>query len=842
VTEPATPPVKPASVTPPSGNPPPGKSPAGKPPPGKAAAPAYRLGRRGLLKAITVTSALALLGKLLSATLEDVLSNVLATWLGYGAPVLITVVGFVAKELYDARRVEESAAPEPLSTPLPEFPASKGRDAVVAQVVELAGTHGNVLIHGPAGIGTSTVAARAARRLVPDPDADRRTYVDLRGQSPGRAEGAARVRTRVLAALGLPPAAARDAVGAAAEVARRLAAENRLLLLDNVAGADQIGWLTTLPGAHVLAAGTANPADLPGFADVPVGPLPPAAAVEVLYDTVPPQHRPHIVRQVARLSAEQRQLANWYLGNPSVALRMGGWLASAPNVSIASLLDYLGPGGAGGEPDAGSTVRHLLHERINEGLSRDGRRLVRLLAAAPVSELSVAAIATYAGWRAGRIRAALAELEPRSLVLRVRPARYRIPEAVRAAGAAGTGTGRAAQARLLRYYARTAAQHIGALTGPATADQRYAAQNWFKLEDTALLVLLQQDEPRGRGADLWTIGDVLDVWFGRDGRPEDRYETATALAAAARARGATVVEETALLRLVAVDELLGRDPDEHMRRARELRGRSRSGPRHSRLHEHEGRRLIAAGDAVAAANEFRSARRHRPRRDRIGRVIDLTNLGTALLEQGDPDGARQQADEALVIAQRAGDVAGQAHARELLGLVAARRSAYHVAKAELERARPLYAELNDTLGQARCLTHLATVRLAALPAGSRQSEAVAPELAEVDELLRESLVLREASQRSPDPDGTDPDGTGSDGTGSDGDPDAPPYGPGLRFGIALTRSVLAQVAAVRGDADAVTRHRRAGLVALGEPEPPGTEPPATAELRRRLAEPAARLG
>jgi hypothetical protein len=757
-------------------------------------------GLRRLAQAVGVTGGLALLGRLLSVVLEEVLGNVLATWLGYGGPVLLTVAAFVAKQVYDARRPEHPAAPEPPSTPLPEFAQPLGRDDAIAAVVELAKEHGNVLLHGPAGIGTSTVAGQAARRLVPDAEADRRVYVDLRGQSPGRAESPARVRTRVLAALGLPAALARDAGAAASQVAHRLGTDRGLLLLDNVATPEQISWLATrVPGAHVLAAGLPQAAGLPGFADFAVGPLDPAAAIGVFYAAYRgPRNR--IVAEASRLTPQQRELVNWYLRNPSVAVRMGTWLAAAPDVPIASLLDDLGQD----VDDAGSAIRYLLHERINEGLSRDARRLRRLLARAPVSELSVATMAKYAGWRLRRVRAALEELAPRSLVARVRPTRYRIPEAVRSPGEPGrAAAGARADLRLVAHYAREAEQQAQALTGAASGEQRAAAQAWFRLEDTALLELLQRDEPRGRSADLWTIADALDVWFDWEDRLDDRSDAATAMAQVGHARGDPVAEETALLRLVAVDELLGRDSDEHMRAARELRGRARSGPRHSRLHEHEGRRLMVAGDPEAAANEFRSAQRHRPGRDAVGRVIDLTNLGTAVLDQGDPAGARQCADEALVIAQRAGDVAGQAHARELLGLVAAQRRSYRLARDELERARPLYAEVNDTLGQARCLTHLATLRLA-------DPSRTGVDLAEAEQALRDSLDARD--------------------------------GHGPRFGIALTHLRLAQIAAARADPVGVDRHRQAGLAALAGGEP-GPEPPRTAQLRRQLlavrADPAA---
>jgi tetratricopeptide (TPR) repeat protein len=737
------------------------------------------------------------LGSSLSWVLNELISNAAANWLGFGGSALVGVAGWVAKRLYKHFRAPAEPATEPPNTPLPEFTAPLGRDALIDQVVELARERGNVLIHGPAGMGTSTVAAQAARRLVPDADADRRTYVDLRGQRPGHAESPSRVRIRVLAALGLPPAAARDAAGAAAEVAGKLAADRRLLLLDNVASADQIGWLSApVPGAHVLAAGTQPAPDLPGFAAVAVGALDPAVAARVLYAAYrrPPDR---IEAEVSGLPAEDRKTLDWYLSNPSVAILIGTWLASGPAVSIADLLEQLSGGRAGGTPsdeDAESAVRKQLHARLNQGLSPRSRRLLELLAAAPVSELSVTTMATYVGWRRRRVKAALEELEPRSLLQQVRPGRYRIPDPVRAAEASAAGP-RGGEARLVRHYARTAGRDVRALTGAVTADQRVRARSWFRLEDTALLGLLQRDEPHGRSADLWTIADALDVWFEWEDRLDDRRDAAAAMAAVARARGATVAEETALLRLVAVDELLDRDPEDHMRAVRELHGRSRSGPRHARLHEHEGRRLMATADVEAAANEFVSARRHRPGRDAVGRVIDLANLGAARLAQGRAAEARQCAEEALDLAQRVADVAGQAHALELLGLVDARYESYKLAREDLGRARPLYAEVHDTLGQARCLTHLGTLRLI-------DPHRTGVDLAEAAKELEESLVLRN--------------------------------GRGGRYGIALTYLRLAEVADARGDCAAADRHRMAGLAALGDPAPGTAEPPPMAELRRRV--------
>jgi tetratricopeptide (TPR) repeat protein len=742
----------------------------------------------------------SVLGTLLREVLQEALGNVAAIWLGYGSVVVIPVLAYAVKSAVEARRRvapgDRLEGAGPASSPLPPTATALGRGDLIGRVVRLATERGNVVVHGPAGIGTSTVAIQAGRQLVPNPD--RQTYVDLRGQNPRRVESARRVCIRVLVALGLPTSLARDLASAARQVEQKLRVEDRLLLLDNVAGADQVGWLgDPVPGAYVLVAGDLRAADLHGFADAAVGPLDPAAAFEVL-------NRAHggsggeISDQLARLDPGQWALASWYLGNPSIAIAMGSWLGASSRVSLSGLIDHMVSGGE----DAASAIRFFVGERIREGLDRDAARLAALLVHAPVSALSEAALARYAGWRPDRLGAALDVLVRRGLVERTRPARYRIPEAVRSLDQPRPAAHQRATGRLVAHYAARAAIHARTLAGAASPEQRAEAVGWFRLEDGALLELLQPDHPPGGpagGANLWQLADALDIWFGWDDRLEDRWAAAHAMAQAAHARGDRAAEETALLRLAVVDELLGRDPSDHLVAARAVAGRSRDAARQSRLEEREGALLLAAGDLVAAANEFRSARRRRPRRDVVGQVIDLTNLGAALLGLNDLNEAADCAGEALVMAERSGDVAGQAYAHEVLGLIAARRQTRRPAVAELEEARRLHASVGDSLAEARCLTDLAAVWLTGPDRPGTDREAAR-------EALRLSLELR--------------------------------AGHGPRLGIALTHLLLAEAGTAPGEPAESTsgastgRLAEAGLAALGPASP--HEPEQVAAVRARL--------
>lgn len=672
--------------------------------------PVRRIGR-----AVQVSWFAAVAGGILSFVLE-VTANQLSV-LGRWAPWAVMVGGSVlALALWTAQHVWAADAPleMPLARPLPHADELLGRDRTVEAVVERAVTHGVVMVQGPDGIGTSSVAIQAARQLVPaEPD---QRYVDLRGVGPDDARSAL---LRVLRTLGL------EARGSEARarrmVADRLRDSRTVLVIDNVTGVRQVAWLAEpVPGAFVIMAGEIRSGDLPGAAHVPVPGLDPEDALALLrrQDAEPrPRRLVRVLDRVlgaprhtidARIAAERDDaatLAARYLRHPRVAVQLGRWLARNPQVSIARLLRDLDGGGVVSE------LRKILGEML-AGASPGARQLLGLLVTVPEVEYTDAAIAALAGTSAERAGEQLAELGERFLVHRTSSGSRVARQAAQIADPVTVRAVAKARTRLLGHYASRAGVNAELLGGEQYAE----GVRWFATHDVTLQALLDMPSPPRRAAPhLWAIADALEVWFTRDGRREERRDTATVMLARARELGDTDAEAIALVRLAAIE-----------RRRRSLG---------------EARKLLGAADALAqgrvpwlpqlrtgwalwheatydsdaARNEILRCMRTRPQRDLEGRTIDLINLAAIDIRDDQHASAADLLDEAARLARRAGYIGGLAHARELSGIAECARGRYELAEAAWSEAYARYGEVGDKAGQARCLRHRTVGRR---PAGS----------------------------------------------------------------------------------------------------------------------------
>jgi len=81
-------------------------------------------------------------------------------------------------------------------------------------------------------------------------------------------------------------------------------------------------------------------------------------------------------------------------------------------------------------------------------------------------------------------------------------------------------------------------------------------------------------------------------------------------------------------------------------------------------------------------------------------------LASLASDRSDYDGARAQFERALPLYQQAGEVRGEANCICSLGYVALACSDYDGAQAQLERALPLYQQVGDVLGEANCIRGL----------------------------------------------------------------------------------------------------------------------------------------
>lgn len=747
--------------------------------------------------------------------------------------------------------------------PFPPVAVLAGRDAVVRATVARARRHGFAVVTGPAGIGASAVALRAAWELAPAPDGQ--LYVDLRGSAEGP-ESPRRAVIRVLRVTGTGPGPATDPRQALAAMADTLRGSGIVLVLDNAERAEQVSWIAGgVPGAYVIACGDLPDRELPDGVDpIRVPPLGQQAALELLTRqgdgpmpamarrAVPGAEggtRRPLSRRLAGLVPERlaglkpgllsgrlgspantireridadpgaaAELASSYLTLPRVAIDMGRWLAANPQVTLAALLRDL----RGTEPS--SELAFILGKQL-DGTSPGARRLLALLSCAPATELPQAAVAALADTGFDRTGDHLAELASRSLVEWSRPSRCRvIPQARRLTSPPARKAAARSHVRLAAYYAKLAVARAAALepggagleqgepsrvtpepvsavlksAGPAleSTGPVLEAEEWLGSEDATLLELLTaRTPPPGAARYLWQIAEVLDTWFTREHRPEDRWSAARAMADAA----AYLHDDTALavasLRLAAVarDEGDLAAAGKHLEQADGLLGRGSA--LRSQLHAAWAVYLMTAGDLDAAWDHLLRCREARSPRDVRGRVADLVNQAAVEVRLGRVEAARGTLVQAHALAEQAPDRDGHAHAHELLGVTAWLSGHPQRASGEWRRALELYAQAANLIGQARCLQHLGTAVLSESGGGGRRDERQ-----EAAGLLAVSLDLR-----------------GDQETG---------------LGAALAHLHLAesgQLSAAELDA-----HRQAGLAALRAWPHQGSEPPEVTRARARL--------
>jgi tetratricopeptide (TPR) repeat protein len=754
-------------------------------------------------------SFLTFLTAVITSTVAEVTANKLSSLPGVfnryllwavAAAGLLALVGFIV-----LRWITPPAPPEELPR-LPPTTELIGRDELVARLVSEVRRQGAAIVRGPAGIGTSVIAINAARRLVPE--AARQRYVDLRGPDPDprRTESPRRVAIRVLRSLGITPGPFQDLERAGWKVADDLRNSGRVLVLDNVSALDQVAWvLRHVPGAYVIAAGDIGGADVPGgVAYVPVGPLDSAAGLALLRAQGPnarPRRRRDRLRgwlsrgmrpgrsiadRVAAEPAAAAMLADRYLKHPQVVIQIGRWLAANPHITIGMLLDDLGKG------EESSELLVILRHQLR-GASPGSRRLLSLLAGAPVAELNETAVAALAGAPVERTSRHLRELADRSLVDWIRPSRCRLPATARQlADPVRPSLRDKSRVRLAAHLAHIAGTHAeGIGRGSRTVDRLDPqAAEWFQNEDVTLLQVLKMSAPpRQAGPHLWRIADSLETWFAREDRPSDRHATAAAMAEAARFLGDASAQAMAQLRLSAIAAAEGAFDAawEHLDHADRSRGRSDRW-----LPQYEAGRavwdLVVTGDLKAAELHLDQCHKVRPRRDTAGRVIDMINLAALHIEGRNYDSAHDWLIQVLDLTENT-DTGANAHARELMGIVTWRRGHEDRAREEWRAAGSRYAELGDDEGLARCLRHLAVTLLGG------------PERERARDMLVRSLELR------------------------DGD---------TGLGTALAHLYLGEDAARAGRRDEAARHRAAGLTALSPWDKQPTTPPQVSAARARL--------
>jgi hypothetical protein len=210
---------------------------------------------------------------------------------------------------------------------LPPAPAVVGRAAELTNLLRYVAAEGGVVgVHGPAGVGTSTLAIHAAH-AVADRYPDGRLYVDLRARPPGDA-----ALPLLLNGLG---ATVTDPEAAVAQYRTLLADRRMLLVLDNATDAAQIRpYLAPAPHCTVLVASCPMLATLDGARHLRLGEPDGAVCRALLAGYV----------DAARLRADPDAVAELIIlcGHLPLALRVAAArLAAHPDWSVRELVDRL---------------------------------------------------------------------------------------------------------------------------------------------------------------------------------------------------------------------------------------------------------------------------------------------------------------------------------------------------------------------------------------------------------------------------------------------------------------------------------------------------------------------
>ncbi|WP_030936564.1 tetratricopeptide repeat protein [Streptomyces sp. NRRL S-646] len=260
-----------------------------------------------------------------------------------------------------------------------------------------------VLLHGPEGIGTSTLALHWGwRQTARFPDGQ--LYADLRARAPEAVLGT------LLRGLGLPDEEVPPAAADRAELLRRCLADRRLLLvLDHARSAAQLRpLLTSAPGVFTIVVARQPLTGLDALR-IPVGPLARRDAVRLLTDLV---GKPAISAARAALPAVLDRCA----GSP-YALR-----AAAPRLAVHTEA----PAGPENDP-----VRAAAEDSYRL-LTPAAARLYRLAALRDWPALDPAAAARAADLDESEAARHLEELAEALLLERTDAGRYRYRPAVRA--------------------------------------------------------------------------------------------------------------------------------------------------------------------------------------------------------------------------------------------------------------------------------------------------------------------------------------------------------------------------------------------------------------------------
>ncbi|MCQ4041693.1 tetratricopeptide repeat protein [Streptantibioticus rubrisoli] len=556
-----------------------------------------------------------------------------------------------------------------------------------------------LLVAGRPGSGRTALAVRLAHEVA-DRYPDGRYYLRLTGGD-GEPVPSIRVARTVLRALGGTGAVADGASEAEDPLAvlrTALAGRRVLMVLDDVATADQVLPLLPPGGGLVIATSEGPLAAIPDVRPCTLGGLDSATSVELLSALV------GSTRVTCDPTATEA-LAEECGGNPTALRLTAGWLAARPGMSMTDAIRELGALPWDGAPP---TPVDRAFRLVLGGLPQPVARLARLLALAPDGVLDAHTASALAGCPMSTAQTMLRELLGYGLLQREVPlgpgelteedARFRVPGCLhpllraRLAADERPAEVRLARARMLERTVRrlrscrAAAEPAGSparrrmeeLPRPLRFGSSAVAAGWL---GGRLPVLLAAARDAVADGELDTLAQRLIAALVRalnahradtEALPE-LYELHGLLLAVAERRALPRQTAAALINLADLDTAAGRTK-EAVERYRRALDAARSGD-----------------DGFAA-----------------GRALEA--LGDSYLELDDPQRAADWYGRALALRQSRGEYVEQARLHARLARLHTRTGAYPAALREWRAAGAAHRRLRDASGYAMALGEAAGVQ------------------------------------------------------------------------------------------------------------------------------------
>jgi tetratricopeptide (TPR) repeat protein len=590
-------------------------------------------------------------GGIASNILADLVDRNLGavTWVTAGVAVLIAgALAALEVRSRRARVADEALEPVPpvpvreawVPTDLPDTAGFIGRRVDIDWLADAVRGGHTVALLGRRAVGTSACvvqAANAVRSRFPDGQ----LYLNLRKpdrRGAGRSLRAREVLEALCRKVGIDDDAlgqARDLDAVATLLRTGLGDRKVLLVLDNVDSPDQVRpLLPPAPQCRLLLAGGPALSSLDGVRIRQLAEPPAEEAVELFAAAV---RDAGSIRRGLRTDPGVRDMVELAGRQPHAVRVLGRWLADQ-GWSPPELLAALRHGMTSDRADA-TLLLLASRDRAYRALSGGTRRVVRLLALVR-QPLSRNAVAALAGTNRGRADRMLDEAATGAFVTVTPDGRYRLrPLLVRYTQVhlqcdEPPRRRVAAQSRLVRYLAHQAERSA----------EEVGSGGWFGRHESLVRTLVREpwgspgalpaDPPR-RMRHWWLrLAVALCTWYASTGRLDDWAAVCRAVLDSPMAVHGGAVSGWAHNELGVVRRRQGDPHEAAVELTAAVAVRHRRGAAQSRTNL--GLALLDQGDFDGALDQLQRARRQRSPRDRAGQALTELGLGAALLAREEP--------------------------------------------------------------------------------------------------------------------------------------------------------------------------------------------------------------